>query len=100
MPWDATGLSRGGSRPALRKKPVASRAERCRAGREPPRDKPVASRWLGRFSKKSRFFLVAIYLGFTVAKTFRNLWPQVVSWDNLVQAYRKCHRGKQAKPDA
>jgi hypothetical protein len=33
-------------------------------------------------------------------KTFRNLWPQVVCWDNLVRAYRQCRRGKRAKPDA
>jgi hypothetical protein len=35
-----------------------------------------------------------------MAKTFRNLWPQVVSWDNLVLAYHKCRRGKRAKPEA
>jgi RNA-directed DNA polymerase len=35
-----------------------------------------------------------------LAKTFRNLWPHVVSWDNLVRAYRKCRRRKRHKPDA
>ncbi len=35
-----------------------------------------------------------------MAKTFRNLWPQIVSWDNLVLAYRKCRRRKRNKLDA
>jgi len=35
-----------------------------------------------------------------VAKTFRGLWPQLVSWRNLVLAFRKCRRGKRCKPDA
>ena len=29
-----------------------------------------------------------------MAKTFRNLWPQLVSWDNLQLAYRRCRRRK------
>jgi len=29
-----------------------------------------------------------------MAKTYSHLWPQVVSWDNLVRAYQKCRRGK------
>ena len=29
-----------------------------------------------------------------MAKTFKELWPQVVSWENLVRAYQKCRRGK------
>jgi retron-type reverse transcriptase len=38
--------------------------------------------------------------GTTLAKTYRNLWPQVVSWDNLIRAYHKCRRRKRSKPDA
>jgi RNA-directed DNA polymerase len=37
---------------------------------------------------------------FRVAKTYRNLWPQLVSWGNLVRAYQLCRRGKRAKADA
>lgn len=35
-----------------------------------------------------------------MAHTFTNLWPQVVAWDNLVDAYHKCRRRKRYKPDA
>ena len=35
-----------------------------------------------------------------MAKTYRNLWPQVVCWENLCLAYRKCRRRKRHKPDA
>ncbi len=35
-----------------------------------------------------------------MAKTHCNLWPQVVSWDNLLLAYRKCRRRKRYKPAA
>lgn len=29
-----------------------------------------------------------------MARTYRNLWPQLVSWENLVVAYQKCRRRK------
>jgi len=35
-----------------------------------------------------------------VARTYRGLWPQVVSWENLVEAYRRCRRRKRATPEA
>ncbi len=35
-----------------------------------------------------------------MAKTYRHLWPQVVAWENLCLAYRKCRRRKRSKPDA
>ncbi len=35
-----------------------------------------------------------------MAKTFGNLWPQLVSWDNLLLAYRKCRRRKRYQPVA
>jgi len=35
-----------------------------------------------------------------VAKTYRGLWPLVVSWENLVEAYRRCRRRKRSKPEA
>lgn len=35
-----------------------------------------------------------------MAKTYRNLWPQLISWDNLLLAYRLCCRRKRCKPDA
>jgi hypothetical protein len=35
-----------------------------------------------------------------MAHTERNLWPQLVSWDNLVLAYRRCRRRKSCKPEA
>ncbi len=35
-----------------------------------------------------------------MAKTYRNLWPQVVSWDDLLLAYRRCRRRKSCKPEA
>ena len=33
-----------------------------------------------------------------MAKTFRNLWPQLVSFDNLWAAYLAARRGKRARP--
>ena len=33
-------------------------------------------------------------------RSFRNLWPQVVWWNNLLQAYHKCRRRKRFKRDA
>jgi len=35
-----------------------------------------------------------------MAKTFRNLWPALVCWENLVAAYHKCRRRKRHKPEA
>jgi len=35
-----------------------------------------------------------------VALTYRGLWPQVVSWENLVESYRRCRRRKRATPEA
>ncbi len=35
-----------------------------------------------------------------MARTYRNLWPQVVSWDNLVASYRKCRRRKRYRQPA
>lgn len=35
-----------------------------------------------------------------MAKTYRNLWPQVVSWENLLRAYRKCRRRKRYRQPA
>jgi len=35
-----------------------------------------------------------------MAITFGNLWPAMVSWENLVAAYRRCRRGKRSKPEA
>lgn len=35
-----------------------------------------------------------------MAKTFRNLWPDLVSWPNLLQAYRRCRRRKRYRPPA
>ena len=32
-----------------------------------------------------------------MAKTYRNLYPQVVAWDNLYAAYRKARKGKRGK---
>ena len=35
-----------------------------------------------------------------MARTYRDLWPQVVWWENLLAAYGKCRRRKRYKPDA
>lgn len=35
-----------------------------------------------------------------MTKTYRNLWPEVMSWRNLLAAYRKCRRRKRHKPEA
>ena len=35
-----------------------------------------------------------------MAKTFRNLWPELVSWPNLLQAYRRCRRRKRYRQPA
>ena len=35
-----------------------------------------------------------------IAKTYGNLWPQVVAWDNLLDAYRRCRRRKRYTPEA
>ncbi len=35
-----------------------------------------------------------------MAQTYRNLWPQVVSWENLLRAYRKCRRRKRYRQPA
>src|SRR5436305_5319910 len=35
-----------------------------------------------------------------MAHTFTKRWPQVVAWENLVRAYRKCRRRKRYQPDA
>jgi len=35
-----------------------------------------------------------------MAKTYRNLWPQVISWDNLLLAYQRCRRRKRYKSRA
>jgi hypothetical protein len=35
-----------------------------------------------------------------MARTFRNLWRRLVSWDNLLTAYAKCQRGKRSRPEA
>jgi RNA-directed DNA polymerase len=35
-----------------------------------------------------------------MAKTYRNLWPDVVDWDNLLLAYQRCRRRKRFKPPA
>ena len=35
-----------------------------------------------------------------MARTYRNLWPQLVSWDNLLTAYRKCRRRKRYRQAA
>jgi RNA-directed DNA polymerase len=32
-----------------------------------------------------------------MARTYRNLWPDVVRWENLLLAYRKCRRRKRYK---
>jgi len=36
----------------------------------------------------------------TGTKTYRNLWPDVVDWDNLLLAYQRCRRRKRFKPPA
>ena len=33
-------------------------------------------------------------------KSFSNVWPEVVSWGNLVRAYHRCRRRKRFKPEA
>ena len=33
-------------------------------------------------------------------KTFHNLWPRLVSWENLFAAYQECRCRKRSKPDA
>ncbi len=38
--------------------------------------------------------------GLNPLKTFRNLWSQVVSWENLFAAYQKCRRRKRSTPAA
>ncbi len=35
-----------------------------------------------------------------MARTYRGLWPQVVSWENLVEAYPRCRRRKRSTPEA
>ena len=35
-----------------------------------------------------------------MAKTYRNLWPYVVSWDNLLASYQTCRRRKRYSPRA
>lgn len=35
-----------------------------------------------------------------MARSFGNLWPQVVSWENLLAAYQKCRRRKRYKRGA
>jgi RNA-directed DNA polymerase len=35
-----------------------------------------------------------------MAKTFRDLWPELVSWTNLLQAYRRCRRRKRYRQPA
>jgi len=35
-----------------------------------------------------------------MARTYRNLWPQVLAWESLVRAYRKCRRRKRFKRGA
>ena len=35
-----------------------------------------------------------------MGKTYRNQWPKVVSWENLLSAYCKCRRRKRYKPQA
>ena len=35
-----------------------------------------------------------------MATTYRNLWPQVVSWENLLAAYHRCRRRKRYRPEA
>lgn len=35
-----------------------------------------------------------------MARKYRNLWPQLVSWENLVEAYRRCRRRKRYKRGA
>ena len=35
-----------------------------------------------------------------MAHTFRSLWPQLVSWENLLAAYRRCLRRKRGRSDA
>ncbi len=35
-----------------------------------------------------------------MAKTFRNLWPELVSWPNLLHAYRRCRRRKRYRQPA
>ncbi len=35
-----------------------------------------------------------------MAKTYRNLWPRFVDWDNLLLAYQRCRRRKRFKPPA
>jgi hypothetical protein len=33
-----------------------------------------------------------------MAKLYRNLWPKLISFENLLEAYRKAARGKRRKP--
>jgi RNA-directed DNA polymerase len=35
-----------------------------------------------------------------MAHTYRELWPQLVAWGNLLEAYRRCRRRKRSKPEA
>ncbi len=35
-----------------------------------------------------------------MVKTYHNLWPRVISWENLVGAYQKCRRRKRYKSGA
>lgn len=35
-----------------------------------------------------------------MAKSYRDLWPQFIEWDNLLLAYRRCRRGKRYTPEA
>ena len=37
---------------------------------------------------------------YVMAHTFRNLWPRLVSWDNLLTAYARCRRKKRSRPEA
>lgn len=35
-----------------------------------------------------------------MARTYRNLWPTFVSWENLLAAYHRCRRRKRCTPEA
>jgi retron-type reverse transcriptase len=38
------------------------------------------------------------YFASKMAKHYRNLWPNLISFENLLEAYRKAARGKRSKP--
>ncbi len=64
--------------------------------------KPQRRAGVGSFGEHPRPFIVLLIVlrDDAVAITYRDLWPQVICWENLLAAYHRCRRRKRYRAEA